>query len=185
MRPSVLLVALVGIVLTVATADALITAPRRVVEMRHGSAATNNLKTPEQWRGRKIYQLLTDRFATNSATACNNIQTCNVNVYLGGTYQAMIQRLDYIVDMGFDAIWITPTVKNIDNVGAYHGYWAADFFDVNENFGTSNDLTAFVDACHKRNIWVMLDFVVNHVGPVGVDYSQITTFPNASSYHNP
>ena len=159
----------------------------RVVEMRSSgsSAAANNLKTPTQWRGRKIYQVLTDRFATDSSSACTSIQTCNVNVYLGGTYKAMTQRLDYISNMGFDAIWITPIVKNIDNAGAYHGYWAADFFDVNENFGTSGDLTTFVEECHKRNIWVMLDFVVNHVGPVGTDYSQIITFPNASCYHTP
>lgn len=34
----------------------------------------------------------------------------------------------------------------------------------------------FVNECHNRNIWVMVDVVANHVGPVGTDYSQITPY---------
>jgi alpha-amylase len=50
----------------------------------------------------------------------------------------MIQQLDYIQGMGFDAIWISPIVDNTD--GGYHGYWARDWEAVNSNFGTKDDL---------------------------------------------
>lgn len=37
--------------------------------------------------------------------------------------------------MGFDAIWISPVVANIE--GGYHGYWASNWEEINSNFGTS------------------------------------------------
>lgn len=63
--------------------------------------------------------------------------------------------------MGFDAIWISPVVDNYDN--GYHGYWARNVYDVNGNFGSKDDLKNFVNACHAKNIWVMVDIVGNHV----------------------
>ena len=83
--------------------------------------------------------------------------------------------------MGFDAIWISPIVNNTPN--GYHGYWAQDWTKINANFGTENDLIKLVNACHNRGIWVMVDVVANHVGPVGTDYSLITPFNQASDYH--
>lgn len=81
--------------------------------------------------------------------------------------------------MGFDAIWITPIVDNVD--GGYHGYWARNWEDVNSNFGSKQDLKNFVNACHERGIWVMVDVVANHVGPIGTNYSEI--YPLNQSYH--
>ena len=63
--------------------------------------------------------------------------------------------------MGFDAIWISPVIDNYD--GGYHGYWARNMYDVNHNFGSSDDLKSLVSACHSRDIWVMVDVVANHV----------------------
>lgn len=63
--------------------------------------------------------------------------------------------------MGFDAIWITPVVDNYD--GGYHGYWARNMYGTNSNFGSSEDLKRFVNICHSRDIWVMVDIVANHV----------------------
>ena len=45
--------------------------------------------------------------------------------------------------MGFDAIWISPVVDNIE--GGYHGYWAANWEKTNSNFGTDQDLKDFVN----------------------------------------
>ena len=84
--------------------------------------------------------------------------------------------------MGFDAVWISPIIKNTP--GGYHGYWAKDINDVNENFGTKQDLIDFVNACHSKGIWVMVDVVANHVGPVGIDYSTISPFNKAEHYHS-
>jgi alpha-amylase len=84
--------------------------------------------------------------------------------------------------MGFDAIWISPVVDNID--GGYHGYWAANWEKINSNFGSADDLKNLVKECHNRGIWVMVDVVANHVGPVGTDFSRIHPFNKAGHYHS-
>ncbi|EFA77339.1 putative alpha-amylase [Heterostelium album PN500] len=134
--------------------------------------------TPQEWSSRVIYQLLTDRFAltNNATTPCPDITT-----YCGGTFVGVEQHLDYIQGMGFDAIWISPIVTNTP--GGYHGYWQQDIYTINSNFGTDNDLLNLIGECHKRGIWVMLDVVANHVGPVDFDYSTIVPFNQDSHYH--
>ena len=82
--------------------------------------------------------------------------------YCGGGYQGLINHLDYIEGMGFDAIWISPFVDNYD--GDYHGYAARNIYELNSHFGTKEQFVEFVSACHKRNIYVMLDVVANHMG---------------------
>ena len=94
----------------------------------------------------------------------------------------MINKLDYIQGMGFDAIWISPIVANTP--GSYHGYHATNWEDVNTNYGSKQDLIDFVSACHARNIWVMVDVVANHVGPVGPNYSTIYPFNQSAHYHS-
>lgn len=83
--------------------------------------------------------------------------------------------------MGFDAIWISPTVKNIEP--GYHGYWMSDPFEVNEHFGTKEELKDLVDACHSKGMYVMADVVANHVGPVKFDYKRISPFDKDEHYH--
>ncbi len=133
----------------------------------------------EEWKSRTIYQLLTDRFSPsdNSKPACNNKGN-----YCGGTFRGIIKELDYIQGMGFDAIWISPVVDNVD--GGYHGYWARNWNKVNSHFGSEQDLKDLVSACHNRGIWVMVDVVANHVGPVGTNYGSIEPFNRAEHYHD-
>ena len=69
-------------------------------------------------------------------------------------------------------------------LGGYHGYWAQDFFSINKHFGTKEDLHFLVDACHKRNMWIMVDVVLNHVAPVGFDFSSIVPFDRSEHYHD-
>ena len=84
--------------------------------------------------------------------------------------------------MGFDAIWISPVVTNYDQ--GYHGYWATDFNSINPKFGTAQDLKNLVNACHARGVWVMVDVVANHVGPVGSSYSEVNPFNQSTYYHS-
>ena len=134
-------------------------------------------KSKEEWKSRSIYQILTDRFARTSDTG-----SCNYSAYCGGNYKGLIEHLDYIKGMGFDAIWISPIVENTE--GSYHGYHFTNLYKLNEHFGTEDDFIALVEECHKRDIWVMLDVVANHVGPVGTDYSKINPFNSAEHYHD-
>jgi len=139
--------------------------------------------TAEEWKGRVIYQLLTDRFAktdNSSSPACANLHD-----YCGGTFQGIINKLDYIQNLGANAIWISPVVENTN--GGYHGYWAQNIYNINNHFGTASDLQALVNACHARDIWVMLDVVGNHMGNQNGakdDFSQFYPFNDASHYHS-
>eukprot|EP00122_Pirum_gemmata_P002431 Pgem_evm1s2188 len=64
--------------------------------------------------------------------------------------------------MGFDAIWISPVIKNTPN--GYHGYWAEDIYSLNPYFGTEQDFVDFIKKCHDNDIHVMVDVVGNHMG---------------------
>ena len=117
-------------------------------------------RSKEEWKSRSIYQVLTDRFAKagNDVSAdCANIATG----YCGGTFKGIQEKLDYIKGMGFDAIWISPPLKNKD--GSYHGYHNIDIYSINEHFGTSAELKELIKECHKKDIWVILDAVPNHM----------------------
>ena len=65
--------------------------------------------------------------------------------WCGGTLKGVQSKLDYIRQMGFDAIWITPVVEQVPwrdhwNGTGYHGYWARDFHKIDPHFGTAEDL---------------------------------------------
>ena len=143
-----------------------------------------------EWRSRTIYQILTDRFASDeSSRRCTEpVLTENIiRNYCGGTYQAAIQYLDCISGMGFNAIWISPIPSNVDSQTIYgvgwHGYWQNHLLVLNHHFGTEQDLISFIQAAHARDIWIMLDVVANHVGPnLTTDYSPFT---KSGHFHQP
>ena len=84
--------------------------------------------------------------------------------------------------MGFNAIWISPIVENTDN--SYHGYHMTNLYNLNSHFGSEDDFKNLITQCHNRDIWVMVDVVANHVGPIGTDYSRINPFNLAEHYHD-
>ena len=68
-----------------------------------------------EWRQRSIYQVLTDRFARPSEFFHDTVSECNVEhgLFCGGSWSAIRENLDYIQGMNFDAIWISPVVKQL------------------------------------------------------------------------
>ena len=132
----------------------------------------------EEWKSRSIYQILTDRFALTNDN--DKIQCSALNVYCGGTFQGIKKHLDYIKGMGFDAIWISPPLKNRQD--SFHGYHIIDINSINEHFGTAQDLKDLIKACHDKDIWVILDAVPNHMA-WGLDISTFIPFNNDEYYH--
>ncbi|MGM0753430.1 MAG: alpha-amylase family glycosyl hydrolase [Bacillota bacterium] len=120
-------------------------------------------KEERKWQDETIYFLMVDRF--NNGDTSNDVQvdTKDPKAYQGGDFQGVIDKLNYIKDMGFTAIWLTPVFDN-QPLG-YHGYWITDFYKTEEHFGSMETFKKLVDEAHKRDMKVMLDFVVNHVGP--------------------
>lgn len=129
----------------------------------------------DEWRKRTIYQVLTDRFYPTTYTPGKKDPCPNLRHYCGGTFKGLASKLDYIKGMGFDAIWISPIVKNTEwafETQGYHGYWMTDLYQVNEHFGTSQDLIDLIQEAHKKEIWVMVDVVGNHGGPIGQNFTK-------------
>ena len=76
-----------------------------------------------------------------------------------GDLRGIIQKLDYLKDLGINAIWICPCYKspNDDN-----GYDISDYRDIMDEFGTMADMEALIDALHARGMKLIMDLVPNH-----------------------
>ncbi|KPI36142.1 Alpha-amylase A type-1/2 [Cyphellophora attinorum] len=132
------------------------------------------------WKSRNIYFALTDRISRNASDEGGN--ACgDLGNYCGGTFKGLESKLDYISGMGFDAIWITPVVKNRPR--GYHGYWAQDLYSINENYGTADDLKDLVNAAHDKNMFVMADVVANHMGAGPISENSLALLTQQSAYH--
>lgn len=83
----------------------------------------------------------------------------------GGTYRAMIEKLDYIADTGFTALEFMPLA---DFSGQRNwGYDGVLWYAPDHSYGRPDDLKALIDEAHKRGVMVFLDVVYNHFGPEG------------------
>lgn len=123
----------------------------------------------------------------------------NPGTFHGGDLKGMTEVVKdgYFNDLGVNAIWITAPYEQIHGYTSgnkksnnantypdpekggfpyysYHGYWALDFSNIDENMGSEEDFEKFVDTCHEHGIRVVMDIVMNHVGYVtmqdAVDY---------------
>jgi maltooligosyltrehalose trehalohydrolase len=82
-----------------------------------------------------------------------------------GTFDAAIERLDHLVELGIDVIELLP-VAAFDGTHGW-GYDGVALYAVHETHGGPDGLKRFVDACHVRGLGVVLDVVYNHLGPSG------------------
>jgi maltooligosyltrehalose trehalohydrolase len=82
-----------------------------------------------------------------------------------GTFDAAIERLNYLFQLGVTHVELMPVVEFPGKFG--WGYDGVALFAVNDHYGGPNGLKRFVDACHSRGLAVLLDVVYNHFGPVG------------------
>ncbi len=121
----------------------------------------------KDWRDEVIYQIMVDRFADGDINNNFNVNVQKESAYHGGDWQGIIDRLDYLQDLGVTALWISPVVRNVEEdagFASYHGYWTQSFLEPNLHFGDLYQLQLLIDACHRRNMKVILDVVTNHIG---------------------
>lgn len=76
-----------------------------------------------------------------------------------GDLQGIIRRLDYLQELGVDALWLTPIYSSpqVDN-----GYDIADYYAIDPAFGTMQDFDQLVTACKQRGLHLIMDMVFNH-----------------------
>ena len=101
----------------------------------------------------RIYHLLIDRF--NGGW---QIPPKSENVFCGGTLQGVTEKLDYIKELGFNAIMLSPIFKTAN----YHGYHTLNFDEVDPHYGTWEDYQQLLDQAHDKGMRVICDFVPNH-----------------------
>src|SRR6059036_2386997 len=76
-----------------------------------------------------------------------------------GDFRGLIEKLDYLQELGVTAIWLLPFYPSPLRDD---GYDIADYFDVNPNYGTLEDFRAFLNAAHERGLRVITELVINH-----------------------
>ncbi|MBQ9911411.1 MAG: hypothetical protein IJM49_00100 [Firmicutes bacterium] len=83
-----------------------------------------------------------------------------------GDLTGVINRLDYLNDgkpdsgksLGIEGIWLSPIFTS----PSYHKYDVADYYEIDKDFGTEDDLKKLIEECHKRGIRLILDLPINH-----------------------
>ena len=75
-----------------------------------------------------------------------------------GDLQGVIEKLDYIEDLGYTGIWLMP----INTSTSYHKYDVDNYYEIDPSYGTMADFEELVRECHYRGIKVIIDLVINH-----------------------
>lgn len=84
-----------------------------------------------------------------------------------GDLNGITSKLDYVHDLGFNAIWLNPFYKSPFKDG---GYDVSDFFSVDERFGTIDDFKKLLDKAHSLNMHVIVDLVAGHASEQNKDF---------------
>jgi maltooligosyltrehalose trehalohydrolase len=82
-----------------------------------------------------------------------------------GTFEAVIPKLDHLVDLGVDVVELLPVAEFSGSRG--WGYDGVDLYAPHHAYGGPDGLKRLVDACHHRGLGVVIDVVYNHLGPAG------------------
>jgi maltooligosyltrehalose trehalohydrolase len=108
----------------------------------------------------------TDQSWTGRALAGSVVYELHVGTFTRqGTFDAAVEHLDHLVDLGIDLVEVLP-VNAFDGTAGW-GYDGVAWGAVHEPYGGPDGFKRFVDACHARGLGVLLDVVYNHLGPSG------------------
>ena len=103
-------------------------------------------KKEKWWKNAVIYQISPKSFQDSDGDGVGDIR-------------GIIQRLDYLEDLGIDAVWISPMYCSPQND---NGYDISDYQDIDPMFGTLADMDELIAEAKKRNIRIIMDLVLNH-----------------------
>lgn len=115
------------------------------------------------WQDETVYSILVDRFHNGNTKNDYTVNVQDINSYNGGDFQGIIDKLDYLKEMGFTTISLSSIFDNEDN--GYHGAWITDYYKPEEHFGSMKKFKQVVKEAHKRDLKVIIEFVADSVGP--------------------
>ncbi|MEX2124062.1 MAG: glycoside hydrolase family 13 protein [Woeseia sp.] len=117
-----------------------------------------------------IYLVTPDRFA-NGDSSNDEVDSLDDGLNRddphgrhGGDIAGIIDRLDYIADMGYTQIWLNPVLENDQPESSYHGYATTDFYQVDARFGSNELYRELATKADKKGIGLIMDVILNHSG---------------------
>lgn len=130
------------------------------------------------WDNVNCYFVLTDRFEngdTKNDASYGRVKTPDgVGSFHGGDIVGLTEKLDYLNDLGVNAVWISAPYEQMHGWTsgkdegfahyAFHGYYTLDWTFMDQSMGTIDEFRTFVNEAHKRGIRVVMDVVLNHTG---------------------
>ena len=126
-----------------------------------------SIQTPEWVKHAVFYQIFPDRFARTKRQTNHPEMTVPLEAwdtpptfegYKGGDLWGVIEKLDYLQDLGVTAIYFTPIFQSASN----HRYHTHDYYTIDPLLGGNAAFTEFLEAAHQRSMRVVLDGVFNH-----------------------
>ena len=147
--------------------------------------------TPDWAKGALWYSILPDAFYNGNTT--NDKQTSGQNTYLawnklrkdlsdkyGGDLQGIEKKLDYIKELGADAIYINPIHKSYQNAG----YGPVRYDEVESSFGNEQDLKSLSDAVHEKGLKLMGDVVLTFALSNSYYFNKAELWPTVGAYQD-
>jgi len=124
--------------------------------------------TPSWVKNAIFYQIFPDRFRRGEGPLANPMpvqgsferwdSASTLRGFKGGNLWGVIEKLDYLKEMGFNAIYFCPIFASTAN----HRYHTTDYFQVDPMLGGNEAFKRLIEAAHQRDIRVVLDAVLNH-----------------------
>lgn len=141
------------------------------------------LDTPKWVKNTIWYQIFPERFANGRPEISpKNVEPWGTEPtgknFMGGDLWGIIDKLDYISDLGVSGIYLCP----IFTASANHKYDTIDYYNVDPEFGGNEALKALVKAAHSRGIKIMLDAVFNHSGAYFPQWLDVVEKGEKSAY---
>ncbi len=124
----------------------------------HGEALQ---KEERLWQDETVYYLMVDRFYNGSSENNYNVDVQDLNAYHGGDFKGIIDKLDYLKDLGFTTIVLSPIFDNGSQ--DYQGSRTLDFYKTEAHFGSIEELKSLVKEAHEKDMKILLEFVVDTV----------------------
>ena len=145
--------------------------------------------TPDWVKDAVFYQIFPDRFAKSYAFGKNNYPMKPSNLqawgsppthhgFQGGDLLGAAEKLDYLIDLGINAIYFNPIFASAAN----HRYHTHDFFEVDPILGGNRAFEHFLSEAHKRGVRVILDGVFNHASRGFFQFNHLLECGSESPY---
>jgi glycosidase len=169
----------------VASADAAGAEETGTEETDAEETGPNPLDTPSTVAARAdlVYLIMVDRFYNGDHDNDATVDRGDPHAFHGGDIQGVIEKVDYLADLGVTTVWLTPVfamrTEKIGEWGAFHGYWVRDLSQIEARFGDETTLYKLSTALHDRGMRLVLDMVWNHT-----DYDAPLLVEHPDWYHD-